>query len=124
MVVWLAEGLLEYLPVAKQDHLLKMISKSQREHLQFVQDQLETKEVLEASESPTWTSAALAAPKATGRLVLPLLSPYINNLYGMRFKWIFSDIAHVCTLLQAQGWVVVRAEEHCWGTLIEAEMSV
>jgi O-methyltransferase involved in polyketide biosynthesis len=115
-VVWLAEGLLEYLTVAQQDKMLTMLSAA---HAQL-EGCLKAQTTAHANDHVE-EGGPRTSPVLRGRLILPLLSPRIRDMRGMRFGWKFSDSRHVCELLEQGGWRVLHATEHCWGTLVEAE---
>jgi O-methyltransferase involved in polyketide biosynthesis len=110
--VWLAEGLLEYLTLPQQDKMLSMLSEAHAQLEDCFQAQ-RAKDV-HGGDPP-------ALQVIRGRLILPLLSPRISEMRGMRFGWKFSDTRHVCTVLEQGGWRVLRTKEHPFGTLVEAE---
>jgi hypothetical protein len=120
VVVWLAEGLVEYLSIPQQDRLLCLMSKVQKLHNDFCRD-LQTARG-DGDDDDDSTVTETESSKASGRLVLPLLSPTLGQLYGMKFGWKFSDIPHVVELLQTQGWSQVTARQFLWGTLVQATM--
>ena len=98
-IVWLVEGLMEYLKYSQQSELLRSIT--------HVQSKLES-----------------TAENCYGRLVIPLLSPAIEKFmkyfYNTRFWWKCSDLGESIGLLKTLGWVCEEPRPFPWGHLLEA----